>query len=550
MAAATEALIVAVADLLPSSPPPSILTPLLSSFPQIPSPPLPLPSPPLPLPAPLSPLLLPAIDSREDVLEADVPPRKRLCLTALTPRFEVGESSLAVIDRQPGLDVTPATDYSFVDTMDATLGCPIAPTTLEELSQRVTELATTLTRDTHEMAVHAELLAYPEEVRALHEQINKSAKENRPQQPHHTITDATIKALIAQGVADALAGHEATKNSGNGDNSHEVLKELLNALTWWNSHVKTIGHDAAYDMQWKTLKKMMIDKYCPRCEIKKLEIELWNLKVKGIDVLSNNQCFQELALYDAIEFETELMDQKICNFADRQAKNKRKLDDNSRNKQESNNNPSKSRMLPGPTLLGLVRRKCTDDLNLCASNATTITMGSVLPSATMARDLAIWPGHYKKDCPKQRITTVETKLGTVEQQQGLMQWEIQGKTWMPMSLRKTEGNVGEKRQEECPICSRLFPKYFLMDFPVISTNSQMEFQIDYWYLVGYIFGAAPVARAPYRLAPSEMKELSDQLQELIRQRLYKTQFLTLGSSGLVCQEEGYIIPDVHRLFGT
>ncbi|GKE53521.1 hypothetical protein Tco_1488677 [Tanacetum coccineum] len=37
-----------------------------------------------------------------------------------------------------------------------------------------------------------------------------------------------------------------------------------------------------------------------------------------------------------------------------------------------NNNPSRSRMLPGPTLLGLVRRKCTENLNLCALNATTI----------------------------------------------------------------------------------------------------------------------------------------------------------------------------------
>ncbi|GJW49179.1 hypothetical protein Tco_0090530 [Tanacetum coccineum] len=48
---------------------------------------------PLPLPAPSSPLLLPATDCREDVTEADVPPRKRLCLTAPAPRFEVGESS-------------------------------------------------------------------------------------------------------------------------------------------------------------------------------------------------------------------------------------------------------------------------------------------------------------------------------------------------------------------------------------------------------------------------------------------------------------------------
>ncbi|GJW86572.1 putative reverse transcriptase domain-containing protein [Tanacetum coccineum] len=53
------------------------------------------------------------------------------------------------------------------------------------------------------------------------------------------------------------------------------------ALTWWNTHVKTVGHDAAYGMPWKTLMKMMTDKYCPRNEIKKLELQIWDLKVKG-----------------------------------------------------------------------------------------------------------------------------------------------------------------------------------------------------------------------------------------------------------------------------
>ncbi|GJW64091.1 putative reverse transcriptase domain-containing protein [Tanacetum coccineum] len=73
-------------------------------------------------------------------------------------------------------------------------------------------------------------------------------------------------------------------------------------------------------------------------KIKKLEIKLWNLKVKGTDVLSYNQHFQELALIysrmfpeefdeDPIEFATELMDKKIHTFADRQAKNKRKLNE-------------------------------------------------------------------------------------------------------------------------------------------------------------------------------------------------------------------------------
>ncbi|GJT70612.1 reverse transcriptase domain-containing protein [Tanacetum coccineum] len=54
------------------------------------------------------------------------------------------------------------------------------------------------------------------------------------------------------------------------------------ALTWWNGQIRTLGPEA-YAMTWEVLKKKMTDKYCPQGEIKKLEIELWNLKVKGIE---------------------------------------------------------------------------------------------------------------------------------------------------------------------------------------------------------------------------------------------------------------------------
>ncbi|GKE40997.1 hypothetical protein Tco_1464402, partial [Tanacetum coccineum] len=64
-----------------------------------------------------------------------------------------------------------------------------------------------------------------------------------------------------------------------------------------------------------------------------------------------------------------------------------------------------------------------------------------------------------------------------------------------------------KRLEDVPIV-RDFPKVFPEDLPGIPPVRQVEFQID------LAPGAALVARAPYRLAPSEMKELSDQLQEL------------------------------------
>nr|GEZ42361.1 reverse transcriptase domain-containing protein [Tanacetum cinerariifolium] len=119
-------------------------------------------------------------------------------------------------------------------------------------------------------------------------------------------------------------------------------------------------------MSWKTLMKMMTDKYCPRNEIRKLEMELWELKVKGTDMASYTQRFQELALLcgrmfaeeadkiekyvrglpdmiygsvvaskpktmqEAIEIATELMDKKILTFAERDTASKRKLRNTSR----------------------------------------------------------------------------------------------------------------------------------------------------------------------------------------------------------------------------
>ncbi|GJR34836.1 putative reverse transcriptase domain-containing protein [Tanacetum coccineum] len=76
-----------------------------------------------------------------------------------------------------------------------------------------------------------------------------------------------------------------------------------------------------------------------------------------------------------------------------------------------------------------------------------------------------------------------------------------------ITAKKAEDKSEEKRLEDVPIV-RDFPKVFPEDLSGIPPARQVEFQID------LVPGAARVARAPYRLAPSEMKELSDQLQEL------------------------------------
>ncbi|GKB48267.1 putative reverse transcriptase domain-containing protein [Tanacetum coccineum] len=205
------------------------------------------------------------------------------------------------------------------------------------------------------------------------------------------VTNAQLKAMINQGVTDALAARDADRNT-NGDDSHNsgtgvirterVAREctyldfmkfqplnfkgtegvveliqwfekmetvlsisnyfvenqikfstctlLAGALTWWNSHVRIVSHDVVYAMIWTDLKKKMTDKYCPRGEIKKLEAELWNLKVKESDKIERYVgglpdmihrsvvASRPKTMQEAIEIETDLIDKKIYTFAERQ----------------------------------------------------------------------------------------------------------------------------------------------------------------------------------------------------------------------------------------
>ncbi|GKF57497.1 hypothetical protein Tco_0171034 [Tanacetum coccineum] len=84
-----------------------------------------------------------------------------------------------------------------------------------------------------------------------------------------------------------------------------------------------------------------------------------------------------------------------------------------------------------------------------------------------------------------------------------------------VTSKKTEDKLKEKRLGDMPIVWE-FPKVFLENLPGLPPTLQVEFQIN------LVSGAAPVARALYRLTPVKMQELSTQLQELSKKRIYKT----------------------------
>ncbi|GJS57784.1 reverse transcriptase domain-containing protein [Tanacetum coccineum] len=118
---------------------------------------------------------------------------------------------------------------------------------------------------------------------------------------------------------EKLESQFGISNVAEGDRVKFASSTLLDgALTWWNVYVRSVTLDTAHATPWSDFKAMFIRKYCPRNEIKQMENELWNLKVKGTNLTAYNQRFQELILlcpemdlHEAIEMAQGLMYQVV-----------------------------------------------------------------------------------------------------------------------------------------------------------------------------------------------------------------------------------------------
>ncbi|GJU82527.1 hypothetical protein Tco_1284892 [Tanacetum coccineum] len=316
-----------------TTPPPSPLTPLSSPLPHIPSPPFPA-SPPLQLLSSdhrtdMPEITLPprkrlGIDLGHRVEEVGYGIRD----VWVDPREAVEEVTPMTFERV-NARVTELTVVQEQDIQDIYV-------MIEDTQDRQTQIyqsVETLFDDKVSYMTRSEILALRSVVlgqQAVISQLQAADRKSQKMAPKrkttrlnpgatptpvtdtHTttsVTNAQIQAMINEGVTAALAARDATRN---GDDSHtsgtgarrpvQVARECTypdflkcqplnfkgiegvvkfatctlqgNALTWWNSHVKTTTPEAAHAMPWRTLKKMMTNKYCLMGEIKKLEFEL------------------------------------------------------------------------------------------------------------------------------------------------------------------------------------------------------------------------------------------------------------------------------------
>ncbi|GKE13923.1 reverse transcriptase domain-containing protein [Tanacetum coccineum] len=141
------------------------------------------------------------------------------------------------------------------------------------------------------------------------------------------MTQAAIRKLVAHSVATALEAQAATMANTDNPNRNTGPRETLVAkrgnykefiscqpfyingtegavglIHWfeqtesWNTYAQPIRIEQANKITWTVLKRLLINKYCPRTEVRKMEDEFYNLTVKGDDRKSYIKRFQELAV--------------------------------------------------------------------------------------------------------------------------------------------------------------------------------------------------------------------------------------------------------------
>ncbi|GJZ95005.1 putative reverse transcriptase domain-containing protein [Tanacetum coccineum] len=352
------------------------------------------------------------------------------------------------------------------------------------------------------------------------------------------------------------------------------------ALTWWNGQIRTLGPEA-YAMTWEVLKKKMTDKanLLDMYQVFATETEKVDKYISRLpdNIYGNVKSARPKTLDETIKLANDLMDQKLC---------ERKPYGGSLPKYTKchlhHNGPCTQRraigQLPREMVvleygstdifkecivllkklkdtriweckgLGLCSWECRKERKRIGKPGCQCRHGSLIDIAPTplenCYDVELADGklvgidtiiRFKKisrrDCGNESSNGRESRL-TVISCSKAQEYMAKGcQVFLAQISAKKEEDKSERKQiKDVPIV-RDFPEVFPEDLPGLPPTRPVEFQID------LIPEAAPVAHAPYRLAPSEMKELSEQLQELSDKGFIRPSFLPWGAPVLFVKKK-------------
>ncbi|GJU92249.1 reverse transcriptase domain-containing protein [Tanacetum coccineum] len=393
------------------------------------------------------------------------------------------------------------------------------------------------------------------------------------------MSQAAIKKLVADSVSAALEAQAAimantdntNRNIGQGETpvarkcsykefmssqpfNFKGTKGVVGLIRWFERTESPIGIEEAYKIIWSAFKKLLIKKYCPRTEVKKMEDDIYNLTVKGNDLKTYVRRFKELAdlcptmvpnseklmevfigglpksiegnvtaskpqtLEEDITITQRLMDQVIKhNSMQGTNDHKRKFDDgrtftnnnnyqNNRNNNRNRNNDHQQQhnrrqeTVRAYAVTLTKNNRYAGNLPLCKKCNLHHTGPCTVKCQTCNK-----VGHLTRNYRNKGPAT-GSNLQLV-----FITCHARGEKRHYKRADKIFVSISHASMLNIPPIT-LDTTYDiemangnLVDLPGLPPIRQVEFQID------LILGAAPVAQAPYRLDPSEMQELSDQL---------------------------------------
>nr|GEV74664.1 hypothetical protein [Tanacetum cinerariifolium] len=357
------------------------------------------------------------------------------------------------------------------------------------------------------------------------------------------MTQASIRKLIADSVATALEAPAATMENTNNTNRNvrqrethvakkcsykefmrcqplnlKCTKGAVGLIRWFERAESVFSRKEAYKITWSELKRLLTKKYCPRTEVKKIEDEFYSLTIRGNDIKTYVRRFQELAA---------LCPNMTCNKVGYQTKNCRNKGPATgsnlqpvsvtchaygEKRHYKNQCPKANNSAHGRAYM-LKEKNAHQDLNVVTSMfLLNQHLAKVLFDSGADKSFISISLSFTLNIPPITIDTLyDIKMADgnlyhakILCDEKVVHIPIDGETLIIRGDRTQvmKKKSDEKRLEDIPLV-REFPEVFLEDLPGLPPDRQVEFQID------FIPGAALVARAPYRLALSEMQELSD-----------------------------------------
>nr|GEV49937.1 hypothetical protein [Tanacetum cinerariifolium] len=584
------------------------------------------------------------VSSEEEVREssaAGVARQDKPAVARDDPYSLVMEEIYGFIDRvdvTPGCPMSKELDYGITNTCDELVGASeeIAPTILQGVDQRVTDLSTMVEQETtimyviikdtqddrsqlrgrvnllyRDRPVHHHVMSLRTTLMAQHALILDLQAANRKRQgviKEFLAVDHKRQAMIDHGVTAALAARDANRNGDDSQTSGtgspvQVAYECTNPDFLKCQPLNFKGTEGVvgltYSQRFQEL-ALMCDRMFPE-EIDKVERYVDGL----LDTIHGSvMATKPKTMQDAIEFATKLMNKKINTWAERQADNKRKSDETNRNNHQQPNKRQNTRRAyaagngdwrayegprplctkcnyhhPGPCApkchkcnrFGYLSRDCRNPLNV---NTGANQRGNVCFECGVQ-------GYFKKECPKLKNNNNRgNQVGNSKAQSKVYAVGKAGENpddnvvTGTFLLNKHYASILFDTGADRSFVSAAFSSQFVITPPALDHDYNVELAdgltfrssnkhgtrfniISYTKAQGYLTKGCHVFLANITATKDEYKSKGKRLEDLpvvqeflevfpkdltgtYGQRLHKTKFLTLGSSGPVCQEERWV----------